>query len=163
MLANVPAWVFGVFALLLALGIWMSRPRAVSPIAPVVLAIAFPIYSFYGVLASFGMAIATVLPWGGALLLSVLLGKRVFGPRNLAREPGTAKVQVPGSWLPLGLMMGIFLARFAMGFVQGAQLPLGHQAWFAPTVCFVLGALSGGFASRAITTLLFLRRAARDA
>ena len=163
MLSHIPTWVFGVFALLLVLGIWLSRPRAVSPIAPVALAVGFPIYSLYGVVSAFEAAAATILPWVAALLLSALLGQRIFGPRNLARVPGTAKVQVPGSWLPLGLMMGIFLAKFVVGFVQGADLPVGHQAWFAPAVCFALGALSGGFVSRAVTIRRFVNAATSDA
>ena len=157
MLAHVPTWVFIVFALLVALGIWQSRPRVVSPMAPTVLAVAFPLYSLYGVISSFGAAFAILLPWVAGLLSSILVGQRVFGPRNLARIPDSTKVRIPGSWMPFALMMGIFLAKFAVGFVQGARLPVGQQVWFAPAVCFSLGALSGGFASRAVTVRRFLR------
>jgi hypothetical protein len=163
MVAHVPAWVFAVFALLLALGIWLSRPRAVSPIVPVVMAVVFPVYSLYGLVGAFGVTVVSILSWAAALLMSVLLGKRVFGPANLARVPGTSKVRIPGSWMPLGLMMGIFVAKFAVGFVQGAHLPVGQRVWFAPTMCIVLGALSGGFASRAIAIRRFLGAATSDA
>ena len=157
MLAHVPTWVFIVFALLVALGIWQSRPRVVSPMAPTVLAVVFPLYSLYGVISSFGAASVALLPWVAGLLLSILAGQRVFGPRNLARIPGSTTVRIPGSWMPLALMMGIFLAKFAVGFVQGARSSVGQQVWFAPAVCFSLGALSGGFASRAVTVRRFMR------
>ena len=163
MLAHVPIWVFLVFVLLVALGIWQSRPRVVSPAVPTVLAVAFPLYSLYGVISSFGASLVILLPWIVGLVSSILVGQRVFGPRNLARIPGSTKVRIPGSWMPFALMMGIFLAKFAIGFVQGARLPVGQQVWFAPTVCFSLGALSGGFASRAVTVRTFLRAATSDA
>lgn len=163
MLAHIPTWVFLVFALLVALGVWQSRPRVVSPIAPVVLAVAFPLYSLYGVVSSFGAAVSTLLPWIAGLALSILAGQRVFGPRDLARIPGSTRVRIPGSWMPFALMMGIFLAKFAVGFVQGARLPVGQQAWFAPAICLFLGALSGGFASRAVTVRSFLRAATSGA
>jgi hypothetical protein len=163
MIAHIPAWVFAVFALLLALGVWMSRPRAFSPIGTVVMAVVFPIYSLYGVISSFGIAAVPVFSWAAALLVSILLGRRVFGPADLARVSGTTRVQVPGSWLPLGLMMGIFVVKFAIGFVHGSHSPVGGQAWFAPAVCFALGAFSGGFVSRALTIRRFLGLVTRAA
>lgn len=163
MIAHIPGWVFAVFVLLLALGVWMSRPRAFSPSGAVVMAVVFPIYSLYGVISSFGIAAVPVVSWTAALLVSILLGEPVFGPAKLARVSGTAKAQVPGSWLPLGLMMGIFVVKFAIGSVRGSHSPVGGQAWFAPAVCFALGALSGGFVSRALTIRRFLARATGDA
>jgi hypothetical protein len=163
MLSHIPVWVFAVFALLIALGIWQSRPRTVSPAAPALLAAGFLLYSLYGVISSFGASAACLLPWALAVLSCVLAGSRAFGPTDLTRVPGTTKVRIPGSWLPLGLMLGIFVAKFAVGFVAGARLSVGTQAWFAPAVSFVLGALSGGFASRAVTIRRYIAQAAGDA
>jgi len=162
MLARVPSWVFGVFALLLALGILLSRPRTVHPIAPSLVAAGFVFYSLYGVVSSFGASPASILPWAAGLLASVFLGKPYFGPSGMTRISGTSKVLVPGSWLPLGLMMGIFLTKFLVGFVQGARLPVGTQVWFAPAVCCVLGSLSGGFTSRALNVRRYVQETASD-
>ena len=157
MLAHVPPWVFGVFVLLLALGILLSRPRAVHPVAPVLMAAGFIAYSLYGVISSFDLSPASVLPWAAGALASVFLGGRLFGPSGMTRVTGTGKILVPGSWVPLALMMGIFLAKFVVGFVRGAHLPVGTQAWFAPAVCAALGCLSGGFTTRALNVRRFAR------
>ena len=161
--SRVPIWVFAVWALLVALGVWQSRPRTVSPVTPVLLALGFLLYSLYGVVGAFGASLASLLPWALGALSSVLAGPRVFGPAGLTRVPGTSRVRVPGSWLPLGLMMGIFAAKFAVGFVEGAHSAIGQEAWFAPAVSVVLGALSGGFASRALTIRRCLAGTAGDA
>jgi hypothetical protein len=150
MLAHIPIWVYGVLALLVAFGIFLSRPRTVHPITPALIAAGFVLYSLYGVVSSFGAAIDNILSWVGGLFASVLLVRPYFGPKEMSRVSGTSKVLIPGSWLPLVLIMGIFLTKFMVGFVNGARLPIGTQVWFAPLVCCVLGVFSGGFTSRAI-------------
>ena len=44
MLAHVPTWVYGLFALLLALGLLFTRPRAVHPVVPSLMAVGFGCY-----------------------------------------------------------------------------------------------------------------------
>lgn len=163
MLSHLPVWPFAVLLVLIALGIWQSRSRVVSPIAPAVLAVAFLLYSIYGVVSSFGATLSALGPWVAAVLLSVVAGRPAFGPPAVTRLPETRKIQLPGSWLPLALMMGIFVVKFIVGFVEGARLPGGQQAWFAPAASFLLGALSGGFASRAVTIRRLAHGAAGDA
>ena len=91
-------------------------------------------------------------------MASVTVLRRSFGPRGLARSEVPSRVQVPGSWAPLALIMGVFLGRFLIGFAQGARLPLGTHALFGPAVSFLLGSLSGGFAARALAIKSFAAR-----
>jgi hypothetical protein len=63
------------------------------------------------------------------------------------REGGA--VRLPGSWLPMALLLGIFLTRFALGMATGMGSPLLHQAAFIATVSAALGLFSGAFAARA--------------
>lgn len=163
MLAHIPTWVFGLFALLLALGIFLSLPRAVNPTALTLAAVGVVSYSLYGVITSFGASALNILPWAAGLIGSVTLGKRIFGPRKMTRIAGSSKVFVPGSWLPLVLIMGIFLTKFLVGFVYGARLAVGTQAWFAPVVSAVLGSFSGGFTARALNIRRYAQQTASDA
>jgi len=64
-------------------------------------------------------------------------------------------VQVPGSWAPLVLIMGVFVGRSLMGFAQGARLPVGAHALLGPVMSLALGSLSGGFAARALAIKRF--------
>lgn len=150
MQAHIPTWVFFVFAGLFALGIWLGRPRAVSPRLQIIVAVGFLGYSLFGVVSAFGGSLMSLLLWTVGVLLSVSVLRTIFGPRGLARANVPSKVHVPGSWVPLILIMGVFLSRFLIGFAQGARLPLATHVLFAPGVAVALGMLSGGFAARAL-------------
>lgn len=162
MLAHVPTWVYGLFALLLALGLLFTRARAVHPVVPTLMAVGFGCYSLYGVISSFGAAPTTVASWAIGMAVSAFLGRPYFGPRELSRVAGSPKVLVPGSWLPLALMMGIYAVKFFVGVVRGARLPIGTEEWFGPGVCLVLGLLSGGFTARGLNVRRYVRATAAE-
>jgi hypothetical protein len=151
---TLPLWPFALLAVLVALGYRQSRERLVQPRTLARLAAAMLALSLYGVMSTFGAALVPVLAWAAGFAASVRLGGPVFAPRGLARE-GDA-VRMPGSWVPLGLMLGIFLARFALGFAAGTQAEVLHEAWFVAAACAVLGLLSGGFAARAAAVRRFV-------
>ena len=163
MLAHVPTWVYGLFALLLALGLLFTRARAVHPVVPTLMAVGFGCYSLYGVISSFGAAPTTIAPWTIGMAVSAFLGRPYFGPRELSRVAGSPKVLVPGSWLPMALMMGIFSIKFFVGVVRGAHLPIGTEAWFAPAVCLTLGLLCGGFTARGLNVRRYVQESAKRA
>jgi len=156
-LSHVPSWVLAVFLLLLVLGAWQARPRTLSPAAPAAVAAVMVCLSLYGVFGSFGAAPAPLAAWVAGMAVSVAGGARLFAPRELARAPGSAGIRQPGSWLPLGLMLGIFAARFAIGFAAGIGSSIVTRPWFAPAAGLVFGLLSGGFLARALAIVRFAR------
>jgi hypothetical protein len=163
MLSQIPLWPFAILALLVALGIWLRRSRAVTPAAAAAVAAAFVAYSISGVVSAFGVSAYPLLAWGVGLVLALTAGWPVFAPRGLMPATDRQHVIVPGSWLPLVLMLCIFAAKFLVGYVTGARLDVGRSAWFAPAVGLVLGASSGGFVVRALAVLRFARRRGGDA
>lgn len=150
-----PLWPFAILAGLVALGYRQSQDRVVQPGTPARVAAAMLALSLYGVVASFGAGVLPVLAWMLGFAASLGLGGPVLAPRGLAREGGA--VRVPGSWLPLGLMLGIFMARFALGFATGIGAPFVHQAWFVALMSVALGGFSGAFAARAVAVHRFVR------
>ncbi|WP_374673235.1 DUF6622 family protein [Ideonella sp.] len=157
MLSHVPAWVYGVLLALLALGLLFSRPRAVRPVVPALTALGFGAYSLYGVISSFGASPGSLVPWALGLVASMVGSRPWVGPVGMSRVPGSSRVLVPGSWLPLALMMGIFALKFFVGIVHGARLPLGALAGFGPAVSLVLGLCSGVFMARALNVRRFVQ------
>jgi hypothetical protein len=155
--AHLPVWPFAILAVLIALGYRQSRDRVVRPGTLVKVAAAMLAFSLYGVAAAFGAHLVPVLAWAAGFAAAVLLGDALFAPRGLARE-GSA-VRVPGSWLPLGLMLGIFTAKFALGFATGVGSPVIGQAWFMAAASAVFGLLTGAFAARAVAVHRFVRAA----
>ncbi len=145
--SSLPLWPFVILAALVALGWRQSRERLVRPGTLARVALGMLALSLYGVTSAFGAALLPVLAWGLGFAAALGPAGAVFAPRGLSRE-GEA-VRLPGSWLPLALMLGIFLSRFALGMATGTGSPLLHQAAFIATVSAALGLFSGAFAARA--------------
>lgn len=157
MTASLPLWPFALLAGLVLLGIRQSADRVVEPGAMVRMAVAMMGFSLYGVTAAFGAGPVPVLAWAVGFVAALALGAPVLAPRGLVRE-GHA-VRVPGSWLPLALMVGIFAAKFALGFATGVHAPVVQQAWFMALASTVFGLFSGAFAARAMAVHRFVQAA----
>jgi len=155
MTASLPVWPLAILAGLVVLGFRQSRDRVVQPGTLAKVALAMLALSLYGVTSAFGLGALPVLAWGAGFAAALVLGAPVLAPRGLAREG--AAVRVPGSWLPMGLMVGIFAAKFVLGFATGVDAPVLHEAWFVAALSAVLGLFSGAFAARAAAVHRFVR------
>lgn len=148
MIASIPAWLPVLFLGLVFLGYRQSLPRLVKPSTLVAVALAMFGFSLYGVVKAFGDEPLALVLWATGYAIAAVLGARHFASRGLSAIGDS--VHVPGSWAPLGLMLGIFAAKFVLGFATGMHSPLLHQVGFVAIMSFVLGALSGGFGARAV-------------
>ncbi|MBV8033544.1 DUF6622 family protein [Roseateles sp.] len=157
MTQSLPLWPFAILAALLVLGYRQSRERVVQPGTLAKVALAMLALSLYGVTAAFGAHLVPVLAWAAGFATAAFVAGPVFAPQGLARE-GSA-VRVPGSWLPLGLMVSIFAARFVLGYATGVDAHMVHEAWFIAVASAVFGLLSGAFAARATAVHRFMRSA----
>ncbi len=155
MLSHIPLWVFGVLLLLVFLGYRQSRDRVVTPLYMGGIALAMLGLSLYGVVAAFGSNLMPLLAWAVGVTAVVTLGRSVLRPRNMQAMPGA--ILVPGSWLPAGLMLGIFMAKFFLGFATGMGWPIVRQPGFMLAASLVFGAFSGAFAARALVVYRFAR------
>lgn len=145
--ASVPAWVPVLFVVLLFLGYRQSLPRTVRPGALVAIALAMFGLSFYGVVGAFGMEPPALLAWAAGYATSLSLSAKQLASRLTATG---ARVRVPGSWVPLALLLGIFMAKFVLGFAAAVHSPVLHHQGFILAMSAAFGALSGGFGARAI-------------
>jgi hypothetical protein len=157
MTASIPAWPFFLFAGLVLLGYRQSRDRVVQPGTLAKVALAMLALSLYGVTAAFGASLVPVLAWALGFAAAVFLGAPLLAPRGLAKEG--AAVRMPGSWVPMGLMLGIFMTKFGLGFATGMGAHVLKEVWFVAMVSAVLGLFSGAFAARATAVHRFVRTA----
>jgi hypothetical protein len=83
------------------------------------------------------------------IVLTACLGLRVWGEvRWLEAEH---RVLMPGSWLPLGLMLGLFCIKFGVAFALATNPGLAADAGIAAGAGLAYGAFSGAFLARALT------------
>jgi hypothetical protein len=146
---HTPIWVFGLFFVLIYFGIQQSKNRVVPKLRLAILPAVMIGLSLSGVLSAFGANILAFTAWLAALILVLLVSKQIKPDHHITFSSVTQKFNVPGSWLPLGLMMAIFMAKYAVAIAMGFQPSLSQSIHFIVVVSFVYGFLSSIFFARA--------------
>ncbi len=107
-----------------------------------------------------GAAPLALLAWAtGVGVAATLIGAR----RDVAAvryDVAAQRFHVPGSWMPMALMMGLFAAKFVAGAALARQPALVASAPFAVAMSASFGLFSGAFLGRAAALWTVARRAA---
>ena len=162
-LKNTPVWVGGLLAGLLTLGLSQLRDRQVSQLRMAITPVAMTALSLWGTVSAFGQS-----PLFGYVLLvwlatAVLLGGLIAmtsPPAGTRHDTARRSFWIPGSWLPLVLILGIFLTKYIVGVDLAMQPPLARDGQYTLIVGALYGVFSGVFAGR---TLRLWRLALRPA
>lgn len=158
-LQHTPVWVWGLLALLIALGLRQRRTHDLSPARATLPPLAMLLLALAGVLGTFGSA-AALLAWA-AVTVGVAAAWTGRAAPNARWLPAEQRFRLPGSWLPLGLMMGIFITKFAVGVGIALHPALARSTAFALGVSALYGMFSGIFAARALALQRLRGRAMR--
>ncbi|MBE7369018.1 DUF6622 family protein [Ramlibacter pallidus] len=149
-LRNTPAWVWVLLAGLLALGIGQLRDRTASLARVSLLPAAMTVFSVWGTfsaLAASPHAAGAAAAWLGAA--AIAFGLLAPGRAAAQFDPVRRSYRLPGSVVPLLLIVGIFLVKYGVG-VELAMAPRRiEEAPFAWTVAALYGAFTGLFVGRA--------------
>ena len=157
-LAHTPLWVWCVLLALLWLGLSQSVPRHVRLRRVVLLPVAMTGVSLYGTFASFSPLYWSWVLWAGAALATVTWFASADLPAGVGYNAQTQVFSLPGSWVPLGMMMAIFFTRYVVGVLLALFPALTRDPAVAAMVASLYGALSGVFIGR----MLRLLRQARE-
>lgn len=153
-LKHTPAWVFVLFVALLHLGYIQSKTRSVTKSRLAVLPLAMVGLSLYGVISAFGANVIGVASWTIAMALAVLVNTFLRQPQGVVYVSTAKAFVIPGSWLPLGLMMAIFFIKYAVA-VALVRVPapaLRESVTFIALTALAYGFLSGIFFARTLYT-----------
>jgi hypothetical protein len=147
-LQHTPAWVWMLLAALLYLGYLQSRTRAVPMARLFALPAAMVGLSLYSLFATFGATRLGFAAWLAGGILAGLLWRVFVRPAGTGYAPETRVYTIPGSWLPLTLMLAIFLTRYAVAVAIAIDASLRDASSFAIFSGLVYGFLSGTFPAR---------------
>jgi hypothetical protein len=155
-----PTWVWGLFAALLALGLSQLRDQQPSLRRVTLVPIGMVVFGLYGLWSAFGSSpqiAAVMLAWLAATL--TVSGAMLFLPvRSKARFEATkAQFWVPGSAVPLVLILGIFMTKYLAGVELGMNPAIARDASFALPISLLYGAFNGLFAARALRLIRLAR------
>jgi len=142
---HVPVWVFALFFGLLLLGSLQTRSREVSHIQALALPGAMILYSFYGIVSTFGLHISVIAYWLGGVVSAVGFNAYYRYPKDAGYDAETKRFQIPGSYIPLALIMGIFFTKFFLGLAKARHLAMLNDPGTIASVSVLLGFFSGMF------------------
>jgi hypothetical protein len=150
-----PYWVWGVLIALLAYGGGQLRASTRSAKRAIVVPVGFKVLSVLGVLSAFrtsealtlALAVWVVAAISTAVLLSVLFPEAPRGTRYLTSE---RKFEMPGSVLPLFLVLGIFLTKYYVNVEVALNPAMVSDSSFVLAVASAYGLLAGVFSARSI-------------
>ncbi len=160
-LKSTPAWVWALLIALLALGLSQARTRQVGAARLALTPLAMTGLSLWGTVSAFGSSPLfgyVLLAWmAGAALMLTLIGMQL--PQAGTRYDAAGRsFNMPGSWIPLALILGIFLTKYIVGVELTMQPVLARDGQYTLLVGGLYGLFTGTFAGRAARLWRLARR-----
>lgn len=147
-LSGTPVWVWGILLTLLVVGLKASAERRMSRTRLIAVPIALAAWaasSVWGVAHVAWPVVLFVLAIAAALALFAALSSQ-----QAAAPHPAGGLQVPGSWLPLTVMMAIFVLRYVSNVTLAIDPSMAQNSTFLTLVALANGAFSGWLAGRSL-------------
>lgn len=160
-LRHTPPWVWGVLAVLLGLGVMQLRPRDVPAWQPGVLPLvlfALGLSTLWPLLHAHAWS---ALPWVAGLALSAGFGWRLGAPAGARWNAASQRLHRPGSVVPLGVMLAVFLLKYAAGVGTALAPEVARQPAAVAALALMSGVLGGWFSGRSAALLALVWRERR--
>lgn len=154
--SHTPVWVWALLAGLVALGASQLRDRNASLLRTQLMPLGMAAFSVIGVLSAFGVSAAVAAQAGGAWLAAAIstaalaLWLQPTAPQGTRYARSSRSFHLPGSAMPLALILGIFLTKYFVGVELAMQPGLARDTAFALQISGLYGMFSGLFAARAL-------------
>lgn len=157
-LSHTPLWVFVLFFVLLLFGLMQTRTRTIGKIPALLLPVGMIALSLAGITSSFGLTTIPLAAWGMAIAVATVVGYTFFRDTRIHCEAADGKFFIPGSWVPLVVMMSIFFTKYVYAVMHAFNAEVISTPMFIGALSTVYGLLSGYFSSRAVNLLKLTRK-----
>ncbi|MBC5767217.1 DUF6622 family protein [Ramlibacter albus] len=151
---NTPLWVWGLLVGLLVLGYTQTRDRNASLTRMLVTPAVMTAFSLWGTVNTFGNAATfslVMMTW--AVVAAGVFSLVAAGTAKASYDAATRSFALPGSWVPMGLILGIFMIKYASGVAIAMNHSLVNDLTFGVTLAALSGVFSGLFTGRAVRVL----------
>lgn len=146
-LLHTPGWVYAMLAALIVLGLVQTRVAERSIAMALVPGAALAGWSAWTMHALFPLAPSALLAWVVGVAAVQPIGARLL-PAPTWLDATRRRLRIPGSWLPLGMILGVFGVRYVDNVVSVIRPDLMVDPTFAAASGLVAGVLGGLFVSR---------------
>jgi hypothetical protein len=150
LISNLPTWVIAVFFVLLWLGFRQTKTTQISKPRITLIPLVFLGLSLYGVLQVPHALPLALVAWGLGIRCAIVLGRSMDYGRGVVRHAENDSYVVPGSWVPLILMMNVFVIKFIQGYLIGTHTVDPNSIGFIAISSLVSGLISGTFLARTL-------------
>lgn len=146
-LHHTPLYVWAILAFLIHRGTVAMRDREVEVRKLCILPAAMLVLALQDIAAKFGLDGLALAAWAAGTATAMALAWRRGGSRIVAGAmPGT--VRVPGSRMPLAMMLAVFCTKYATSVWLAIQPHAHRQMLCVTAVCLLFGAFNGYFLGR---------------
>lgn len=144
---HTPIYVWAILALLVYRGVAAMQNREMGIRKLFIIPLIMLALSLQDISGKFGVAFLPFAAWAAGAAGTMLMVWR-FGSARVAlgAEPGS--VRVPGSWVPLAMMMAIFFTKYVTAVTMAMQPQLAHNLQFLLGVSTWFGIVNGYFLGR---------------
>ncbi len=156
-LQHTPVWVWLLLAALVALGLTQIRARQMTLRRATLLPLIMLALSLFGVLSTFGGHALPLLAWATGAAVSASTARALGAWRGATWSAHAARFDVPGSWLPMALILILFSIKFGVGVNLALHPGLKDVATFSAAASLAYGFFSGLFLARAIAFWSLMR------
>jgi len=147
-ITHTPRWVFGLLAMLIVLGLMQTRTRQVRIQVALILPFIVLILSLTSVIRYVGWQIPALLCWLIGISAVIFFSIKMFNENLVRLDKSSRKLIIQGSWIPMFVILGIFLTRYALGVATAMQFEITRNPSFLLIVSLILGGWSGFFLAR---------------
>ena len=151
-LQNTPTWVWGLLTGLAALGLTQIRTRSAGLTRITAMPLTMTALSVWGLASSFSKSPQfgyMMLAWMGAALAAMAAVAPLQPPAGTKFDAATRRFVLPGSWIPMLLILAIFLTKYVVGVDLAMQPPLALDRTYTLSVGTLYGIFTGIFLGRA--------------
>lgn len=152
-LSHIPGFVWAILVVILYFGLKQTRSTAMRAKRLIVLPALWLVFGAWGVEKSFGLDGLAGLAWLLGIVAGVLTLRVLRWPGHVRYDADTRRFIVPGSWVPMALMAGLFVLKFASGMSLALHPDYAHHTAYALGFSATFGLFSGAFLGRALNIL----------
>jgi hypothetical protein len=152
-LSHTPIWVFALFFVLLGFGLQQTRTRSVGIVPALLLPAGMIALSLAGINSSFGLRTLPLAVWGIALTIATVVGYTFFRDKRIHYKATERKFFIPGSWIPLVVIMSIFFTKYVFAVMNASHVEVISTPMFIGALSAVYGVFSGYFSSRTVNLI----------
>lgn len=143
-----PMWVWVLLVVLLSVGARQLSTRQVGLKRALMLPVAMLGLSAFGVFSAFGAGLAAAV-WAATLAVLLPAFAKVPMTRGVRWDDWREQFHLPGSVIPLGVIVTIFTLKYTVGVKLGFNPALAHDLSFALPVAAAFGAVNAMLTARA--------------